>query len=141
MGAYKNADHLYECIGGLFDVLGADPVIGQKLHDSSLIIRFSYTDPDAIITVDCQNPGGGKLVEWHRGEAGLSAEVTMSMKSDVAHRFWLGKVILLEALTRRQIVAKGPIPKILKLLPVIKPAYAIYKELLEKKGYTEMLAG
>ena len=42
-------------------------------------------------------------------------EVEMSMKADVAHKFWFGKVNLVAALARRQMIAKGPVPKILKL--------------------------
>ncbi|MDX1386052.1 MAG: hypothetical protein R3257_00575, partial [bacterium] len=63
----------------------------------------------------------------------------MTMKADVAHRFWFGKVNLIAALTRREMVAKGPIPKILKLLPAIKPAYSLYPEYLKEKGCENLL--
>lgn len=141
MAVFRDQDHLYECIGGLFDELGRDPNVGKKLKDSNLVIRFSYTEPDCAITVDCKSPPTkpGTFVNWVKGDGGLTPEVEMSMKADVAHRFWLGKVVLLTAITRRQIVAKGPIPKVLKLLPIIKPAYAMYAQLLEKKGYRDML--
>jgi hypothetical protein len=43
------------------------------------------------------------------------------------------------ALTRKQIVAKGPIPKIMKLLPVIKPAYAMYQNMLKEQGLDDMI--
>jgi hypothetical protein len=58
------------------------------------------------------------------------------MKADVAHKFWFGKVNLVAALARRQMIAKGPVPKILKLLPAIKPSYAIYPKYLEE-GFKE----
>jgi len=60
--------------------------------------------------------------------------VDMSMKAETAHQFWLGKVNLVAALTRGTIVAKGPIPSIMKLLPVITPAYKMYPEILKQKG-------
>jgi len=59
------------------------------------------------------------------------------MKADIAHKFWFGKVNLTMALTRRQMVAKGPIPKILKLLPAIKPSYAMYPKYLDENGYSQ----
>lgn len=141
MAIFRNEQHLYECIGGLFDAMGKDPAIGKKLKDSNLIIRFSYTEPDCAITVDCKRAPSkpGYFVEWMKGDGGVTPEVEMSMKADVAHRFWLGKVVLLTAITRRQIVAKGPIPKVLKLLPIIKPSYEMYRGLLEEKGYRDML--
>ena len=61
------------------------------------------------------------------------------MKADLAHKFWFGKVNLLTALTTRKIVAKGPIPKILKLLPTIQPLYKMYPELLRKWGKDELV--
>jgi len=55
----------------------------------------------------------------------------MFMNADVAHKFWLGEINLVMAVARRQMVVKGPIPRILKLLPVIRPAYSMYKEYLK----------
>ena len=39
------------------------------------------------------------------------------MEADTAHRFWLGRVNVTVALARGQIKAKGPVAKILKLVP------------------------
>jgi hypothetical protein len=61
----------------------------------------------------------------------------MWMSADIAHKFWFGKVNLMAALTRKQMTAKGPIPKILALLPAIKPTYAMYPKYLEENGYGE----
>ena len=63
----------------------------------------------------------------------------MTMKGDVAHQFWMGKVNLLAALSRRQIVAKGPIPKTLKLLPAIAPSYEKYPRYLEERGHGDLI--
>ena len=46
---------------------------------------------------------------------------------------------MIASLTRREMVAKGPIPKILKLLPVIKPAYQLYPEYLKSKGLEDLI--
>jgi hypothetical protein len=141
MAYFKDTDHLYECIGGLFDVMKKDPLMGPKLRASGLIIRFNYRDPDATITGNMKEDPEeeGLFFQWFPGPNDLKPDVDMSMKADIAHRFWLGKVNLLQALTRKQIIAKGPIPKILKLLPAIKPSYGIYKKLLKQKGYENML--
>lgn len=72
------------------------------------------------------------------GPTDIKPEIYMTMKADIAHEFWLGKVNLLAALSRRQIVAKGPIPKALKLLPAIKPAYSLYAEFLAERGRTDL---
>ncbi|MBI5366836.1 MAG: hypothetical protein HZA54_07345 [Planctomycetes bacterium] len=141
MGVFRDADHLYECIGGLFDVLRRDPKIGKTLANAKMILRFRYSDPDAVITVNCVDPPPEPdcLVTWQRGDAGPPATVEMSMSADVAHRFWLGKVNLLLALTKGEMKARGPIPKLLGLLPIIKPAYELYPKLLRDKGMGAMV--
>jgi hypothetical protein len=63
----------------------------------------------------------------------------MSMKADVAHAFWHGKVNLVSALAKKDIVATGPIPKILKLLPAVQPLYKVYPALLKEKGYGNLI--
>jgi hypothetical protein len=73
-----------------------------------------------------------------KGDGGLTAEVEFQMKADVAHRFWLGKVNLLIALTKREIKAIGPVMKVMKMLPILKPMYAQYPKILEKLGRTQM---
>jgi hypothetical protein len=61
------------------------------------------------------------------------------MKADVAHAFWHGKVNLLTALAKKDIVMQGPLPKILKLLPAVEPLYKQYPALLREKGYGDLV--
>lgn len=139
MGVFKDADQVYELLGGLFNDLTGDPVIAEKFAASGLVIRFTYTDPDSEIWLDARKKDPNDLGVICGPAEGLNAEVEMSMKADVAHQFWLGNVNLMVALTRKQITAKGPIPKIMKLLPVIKPAYAKYQQFLKDRGLEDMI--
>lgn len=135
MAVFQSAAELYEAIAGYFHKAKFDGEIGPKIARSGLVIRFDYSDPDSAITVDCQRPAPeGAYFAIIEGENDRKPDVHMTMKADVAHQFWLGKVNLLAALNRRQIVAKGPIPKILALLPAIKPAYEQYPEHLREIG-------
>ena len=80
----------------------------------------------------------GEEVRIYRGaEFGGQPEVTMRMSADFAHAFWNGRVNLVSALTRRQVIAKGNVPKTLKLLPILKPAYALYPQYLAEIGMKE----
>ena len=131
MGLFESSEKFEEVLGGFFRQLANTPSIADKLLASKLIIRFRYTDPDLVLLVDCS----GDTIDVRPGDTETEAEVEMSMSADIAHKFWFGKVNLMAALTRRQMVAKGPIPKIMKLLPAIKPAYAIYPTYLQENGY------
>ncbi len=63
----------------------------------------------------------------------------MTMKADVSHAFWHGKVNLPGAIAKRDIVLTGPLPKILKLLPAVEPLYKMYLALLKEKGYSDFV--
>lgn len=131
MGYYASSDEVKDILGGFFKKLATDEQIGPKLLASNLILKFVYKSPDASITVDLS----GDEAQFFFDNDEKKVDVTMSMKADTAHRFWLGKVNLVIALARREITAKGPIPKILKLLPIIKPAYKIYPQYLKDNGH------
>ncbi len=144
MTVFKDYDDLYACIGRLYDEAKRDARIAPKIKDSNLNIQFRYDEPLAIVTIRAASaptqPGGFFDVIWG-DDPTLKPDVEMSMKADVAHQFWHGKVNLMAALARRQIVAKGPIPKILKLLPAVEPMYEMYPRLLREMGRAELVIG
>ena len=141
MGVFQNADQLYECIGGLMDQAKTDPKIGPKIAKSNIVIQFNYADPDAMTTINAKvKPAQpDAYVDIIHGPCDLKPDIEMSMQADVAHAFWHGKVNLMAALAKKQIIAKGPIPKILKLLPAVQPLYKAYPTLLEEKGYSDLV--
>jgi hypothetical protein len=122
-------------ITAFFRHAAADPSIGARLLASDIVIRFTYTDPAAVVLIDCS----GDQIAVQPGDAHSPAEVHLTMPAEVAHRFWFGKVNLTKALARREIVARGPIPRILKLLPAIRPAYDLYPQFLREHGYERYL--
>jgi hypothetical protein len=135
MATFESGEKLREVIGGFFEFLTANPEMAAKLLASRMVLKFNYTEPDYAITIDLT--GEKPVITYNDSEK--KPEVEMSMKADVAHRFWFGKVNLVMALARREMVARGPIPKILKLLPVIKPAYALYPKYLQERGFSSYL--
>jgi len=142
MNVFENAGQFYECVGGLMDLAGRDPVVGAKIAKSNLVIQFVYTEPDAVTTIDARpNPNrpAGQYVDVIHGPCALTPDITMRMKADISHAFWHGKVNLLAAISKKDIVTKGPLPKVLKLLPAVTPLYKIYPTLLAEKGYEEMI--
>jgi len=141
MGVFRDANHFYECVGELMDRAKKDPQIGAKIAKSGIVIQFRYTDPDAMTTVNARDKPTqpGAFVDVIHGPCDLKPDVVMTMKADVSHAFWHGKVNLMAALAKKEIVAEGPIPKILKLLPAVQPMYKMYPALLREKGYGHMV--
>ena len=131
MPVFESTEKFDEVLGGFFQLLGDTPMIADKLLESKMIIRFSYSNPDLVLVIDCT----GDKLKITSGDTETKATVDMSMQADVGHQFWLGKVNLTMALARRKIIAKGSIPKTLKLLPAIKPAYDLYPKYLDENGF------
>ena len=136
MSVFQDADDLYATIGELMDRAKKDPKIGQKIAKANVIIQFRYTDPEAVTTINAKgNPSQpGAYVDVIHGPCPLTPDVEMSMQADLAHQFWHGKVNLMSALSKKQIKTKGPLPKILKLLPAVQPLYKVYPDLLRELG-------
>jgi putative sterol carrier protein len=133
---FKDAQEVYDTIGRLFQELTEDPELGPKWQTANTIVRYQLSEPDAAITIRLQE-GEPEDVEF--GESQMEPEVTMSMKADTAHLFWLGKVNVTMAIARGEIRPTGPVAKILKLVPLTKPLYARYKALLEQAGRTDLI--
>lgn len=66
-------------------------------------------------------------------------DVEMIMKSEIANRYFQGKENVALAIARGRIKARGSVPKALKLIPIAKPIYKKYRELLKEEGYDHLL--
>jgi hypothetical protein len=60
------------------------------------------------------------------------------MDADTAHRLWLGKVNVTTALARGQISARGPVAKILQLVPLVPPVRTRYESQLQAAGREDL---
>jgi putative sterol carrier protein len=136
MPYFKDADDVYATIGKLFRDLKDDPELAPKFRKANTIVQYQYREPESRITV--------KLIEGEDGQVDfgdtvLEPEVVMTMDADTAHRFWLGQVNVTVALARGQMKAKGPVAKILKLVPLVKPVFPRYRQQLEDAGRRDLL--
>jgi putative sterol carrier protein len=133
---YFNDDQeVYRHLGQLFLDLLADEELARQFRTANTVVQYRYRKPESQITV--------KLLEGEDGQVDLGAtqlepEVVMTMDADVAHRFWLGKVNVTVALARGQIKTKGPVAKILKLVPLVKPVFPRYRAQLEAAGRSDL---
>jgi putative sterol carrier protein len=136
MGYFSDTQDVYDTIGRLFQELAEDEELAPKFRKADTIVLYDFRDPDSKITVRLQE---GQPGDVDFGDSDMEPEVTMAMEADTAHKFWLGKVNVTVALARGQIKAKGPVAKILKLVPLTKPVFPRYKAQLEAQGRTDLL--
>ncbi len=136
MALFQDAQDVYDTVGRLLvEMLAEGDGIGPALRQANTVVRYEYTDPDAVMTVRLREDEEGRV---DFGESDMDPEVTMRMAADTAHRFWLGGVNVTVALARGEITASGPVTKILRLVPLAKPAFPRYKQQLIDQGRTDL---
>jgi putative sterol carrier protein len=133
---FKDEQEVYETIGKMFQDLADDPELGPKFRKANTIVQYQYRNPESQITIKMREDEEGQV---DLGPTDLEPEVVMTMEADTAHKFWLGKVNVTVALARGQMKAKGPVAKILKLVPLVKPVFPKYKAQLEAEGREDLV--
>ena len=136
MAYFRDADEVYRYIGKLFEDLADDEELAPKFRKANTIVQYQYREPESTITVKLIEGEDGQV---DCGETNLEPEVVMSMEADTAHKFWLGKVNVTVALARGQMKARGPVAKILKLVPLTKPIFPRYRAMLEEADRRDLL--
>lgn len=129
MAIFANTEKMYEVLGSLFEALLKDATAGPKFVESEIIIKFDINDPAGQIWLSNEN--GGTVT---CGSASLKPTIEMTLSGDTCHKFWLQQIAMPVALAKGLIKAKGPMPKVIKLLPLLKPAYAAYPDIAKKHG-------
>jgi len=133
---FSDAQEVYDTIGRLFRDLIDDEELAPRFRKADTIVQYRYSEPESTITVRLQENEDGEVAF---GETAMEPEVTMTMKADTAHRFWLGKVNVTMAIARGEIKAEGPVAKILRLVPLTKPVFPRYRGLLEESGREDLI--
>jgi len=142
MSYFKDSQECDQILGGFFrkmseGVAGKDPVlveIQRKMAEMGLIVKFVWREPVLSLTLDfTKDPFG-----VYANDETINPTATFTLTADNGHKFWHGQINLAKALTTKTIVARGPIPKILKLLPVIEPLYKRYPAYLKDIGRADL---
>ena len=136
MRYFADEQEVYSYIGRLFQDVADDETLVPELQRANTIAQFRTRDPDSVITVKLLD---GEPRQVDLGPTALEPEIVMITEADVAHRFWLGKVNVTVALAKGQIRARGPVAKILRLVPLVKPLFPRYRDRLEAAGRDDLL--
>jgi putative sterol carrier protein len=137
MATFTDADDVYKTVGAFLEHITQSDDLGHKFAASQTTFHIHYSDPTADMLVDCTKfPPQMKYGEG----VGEGAEIQLTMAADDGHKFWLGKLNLTIAMAKGQVKAKGPISKMMKLLPAMRPAFPRYAEFLKENGRTDLLS-
>lgn len=165
MQAFSDSDHLYSVVGGFLRVptlprtyedlrqwWGENPAyheegdeidlindIGRKVGKTKVSMEFIFSEPEAIICMDAQNPKKGEQFSVYLGHSPVPVALSVKTTGDIAHQFWAGNVSVTAAILTGRIKTKGSKQKALKLLPRIAPAFNLYPRYLELMGEQRLL--
>lgn len=128
MPTFANAAEVDCYVGGVLRLAAADPVLGPQLADASLTLRVRCTDVAAHLTVDLFDP-----VTVLCNDTRLDADVELTCTSEFLDAFLRGERGLVDALARGEVLARGRVSKVLKVLPVIEQTFPYYRQLVAVK--------
>ena len=89
-----------------------------------------FTGPTSHLIIDAVE---GKVYTGAECDSGPTPNIEMFMTADISHQFWLGKVNVSQALAKGQMRAKGPVPTILKLVPIASKVFPRYEKMINIK--------
>ncbi|NMO93651.1 SCP2 sterol-binding domain-containing protein [Actinomycetospora sp. TBRC 11914] len=132
MAFFSDSAEVDTYIGGVFRAANDHPESGPKLRASGIFLKVFYTDPATEMNIVMREP----TLEVTVGETEEKPDITLMMKADTGDKFWRGEYNLAVGLAKGEVKAKGPVNKILKLVPLTKPLFPIYRELVAEKDAT-----
>jgi len=134
MGEFRSREEFREVIDKAFSLMSTDSDMGPKLRDAETPQRFEFPDLDEVVNItNAPQVEDGQHLRWvWSDDCDWEPEVQMTMDSDVANRYFQGKENVAVALARRRIKSSGNVKKALALIPITKPVFARYREMLER---------
>jgi len=113
-----------------FALMSEDPDMGPKLRDADTPQRFEFTDLDLVVNIRAGALEEPNLVwEW-ADDIAWEPKVKMTMSSETANRYFQGKENVAIAIARRRIKTGGDVKAALAIIPITKPLFARYREMV-----------
>ena len=131
--AFKSSQEFRDVIDKVFTMMSTDPDMGPKLRDAETPQRFEFPDLDLVVNITHNEDGTDDNLRWEwTDDVDWEPEVQMTMDSEVANRYFQGKENIAMAIARRRIKTSGNVKKALAIIPITKPVFKKYREMLEK---------
>jgi hypothetical protein len=130
MGNFKSPQEFREVIDRTFTLMSEDPEMGPKLRDADTPQRFEFTDLDLVVNIRAGAPDEANLVWTWSDDVSWEPRVGMAMSSETANRYFQGKENVAIAIARRRIKTGGDVRAALAIIPITKPLFARYREMV-----------
>ncbi|HEY2260251.1 MAG TPA: hypothetical protein VGH45_11090 [Solirubrobacteraceae bacterium] len=130
MGDFNSPTEFREVIDRTFTLMSDDPEMGPKLRDADTPQRFEFPDLDLVVNIRAGGPEEPNLAWTWSDDVDWEPKVRMTMDSETANKYFQGKENVAIAIARRRIKTGGDVKAALALIPITKPLYARYREMI-----------
>jgi hypothetical protein len=130
MADFQSPKEFREVIDRTFTLMSEDSDMGPRLRDADTPQRFEFTDLDLVVNVRAGGPDEPNLVWTWSDDIGWEPRVKMTMSSETANKYFQGKENVAIAIARRRIKTGGDVKAALAIIPITKPLFARYREMI-----------
>jgi hypothetical protein len=130
MTIFKSETEFREVMDRTFALMRDDADMGPELREADTPQRFEFSDLNLVVNIRAGGPDEPNLVwEWS-DQVAWEPKVRMTMSSDTANRYFQGKENVAIAIARRRIKAGGDVKAALAIIPITKPLYTHYRDMI-----------
>ncbi len=129
--SFRSSKEFIEVMDRIFTMMSEDPGMGPKLRDADVPQRFEFEDLDLVVNIRAGRPPEGANLHWEwTDDVDWKPKVEMTMSSEVANRYFQGKENVAIAIARRRIKTGGDVKAALAIIPITKPLFERYREMV-----------
>jgi putative sterol carrier protein len=126
MAHFESDAEVYDQLGGILNNLVYNSARREQLRQADAVVQFAFREPDATVTLDMR---ARKPARIDLGETKLRADVVLAMDADTGRALLTGELSPTLALARGDVRTKGPVAKVLRIVPATVGAHEVEADL------------
>jgi hypothetical protein len=131
MTVFRSSEEFREVMDRTFALMSEDPEMGPRLREADTPQQFTFPDVEMVVNIRAGAAHEPNLAwEW-TDQVTWEPKVKMEMSSETANRYFQGKENVAIAIARRRIKAGGDVKAALAIIPITKPLFQRYREMIE----------
>ena len=130
MTAFRSSEEFREVMDRTFALMSEDPEMGPRLREVDTPQQFTFPDLEMVVNIRAGGADEPNLAwEW-TDQVAWEPRVKMEMSSETANRYFQGQENVAIAIARRRIKAGGDVRAALAIIPITKPLFQRYREMI-----------
>lgn len=126
MAHFESDAEVYDQLGGILNNLVYNSARREQLRQADAVVQFAFRQPDATVTLDMRVRKPARI---DLGETKLRADVVFAMDADTGRALLTGELSPTLALARGDVRTKGPVGKVLRVVPATVGAHEVEADL------------